>query len=52
MNGNILTLRRTAVERLWRVRDSLTGLEILRGTREECVAYVAAFGLCYAEEVG
>lgn len=33
----------------WVVRDSRTHIVILSGTREECLSYVVAFGLCYAD---
>lgn len=31
------------------VRDRYTDKVIYQGTREECAAYVQAFGLCYLE---
>jgi hypothetical protein len=51
MTGKILVFRRAAIERLWRVVDAHTQLELMRGTRDEALRYAAAFGRCYAEEV-
>lgn len=34
-----------------RVRDRLTGMELIRGTLDDCRRYADAFGRCYVEEV-
>jgi len=31
------------------VRDRYTRRELLRGTESDCLAFLAAFGLCYVE---
>lgn len=33
------------------VKDKFTHQELYRGTEEMCIKYIAAFGLCYAEEL-
>ena len=37
-------------EPAWVVRDRYTHSMLITGTKRQCLAYVAAFGLCYAEE--